>query len=490
MQIVKVVFGLLSCAMISTPSFAAADDGFISIFNGQDLTGWDGQPGAWAVRDGAIVGTGTEKTWLVWRGGEVEDFILTLQFKHKNGNSGVQVRSEERDNWQVSGYQAEVAEQEKMGLWHHSLWAEKYRDDMALAGQEVIVREDGELVIAQVDDGEAVKARFKPNVWNTMTIIARGEKLIQKVNGHVFVVLVDRDKKYARRNGVIALQGTGAKMDVAYKDIRLKRLTKGDGAAASSPFTFTPEAEGRREMTVRTTDGPFEWRLRIPERVFCDEGVPVGHDIFRVHGPVKWNDGEPLSFSRDNLEDTPRQSVPISLQYGLCVLPQPYGAELVLWMKNTGAKPITNLTGHVCLGHLSDAFRDPSYERVFVRRDGAFLGLQDTDRGRDPIRAHYRVKDQRPIKIFDNPDNRFWGGLSREVVDNGLILTRSKDGRRLIALWFENANEVFQNSDEPNMCIHSDPNFGDLAPGERVERKGRLILFEGGLDEFANEYLD
>jgi hypothetical protein len=268
-----------------------------------------------------------------------------------------------------------------------------------------------------------------------------------------------------------------------------------DDGTAPSPFMFTPEAEGRREMNVRTTDGKFEWRLRIPERVFCDEGVPVGHDIFRVHGPVTWTpedkleDGVTLAFDRDNLEDTPRKAVPISLSYGLRVLPKPYGAELVLTMKNTGAKPITNLTGHVCLGHLTGAFRDPNFERVFVRRGGAFLSLKETDRGKDPIRAHYRVKDQLPIKVFDNPDNRFWGGLSREVVDDGLILTRSKDGERLVALWFENASEVFQNSDEPNMCIHSDPCFGDLAPGEMVERKGRLILFEGGLEAFEKEYL-
>ena len=35
------------------------------------------------------------------------------------------------------------------------------------------------------------------------------------------------------------------------------------------------------------------------------------------------------------------------------------------------------------------------------------------------------------------------------------------------------------------MCIHSDPVFGDLRPGQAVGVDGRLVLFDGTLDEFA-----
>ena len=37
-----------------------------------------------------------------------------------------QVRSDDLGKWQVFGYQAEVAEQVKMGLWHHSLLAKEH----------------------------------------------------------------------------------------------------------------------------------------------------------------------------------------------------------------------------------------------------------------------------------------------------------------------------------------------------------------------------
>jgi len=61
---------------LTLPVFA--QDGFTPLFNGKDLSGWDGEPGLWAVEDGVIVGTsevGKPKTnsFLIWNG-KVKDF--------------------------------------------------------------------------------------------------------------------------------------------------------------------------------------------------------------------------------------------------------------------------------------------------------------------------------------------------------------------------------------------------------------------------------
>src|SRR5690606_29641146 len=66
----------------------ARETGFTPIFNGSDLTGWDGKPGCWEVRDGEIWCTGAakEKNWLIWRGGEPGDFTLRLEFRWDKGN--------------------------------------------------------------------------------------------------------------------------------------------------------------------------------------------------------------------------------------------------------------------------------------------------------------------------------------------------------------------------------------------------------------------
>lgn len=210
-----------------------------------------------------------------------------------------------------------------------------------------------------------------------------------------------------------------------------------------------------------------------------------------MHSPVKWTKADKGSwlYRRHNGEDTSRQSVALPIEYSLQVQPSQFGAMLVLSHKNCGDKTLHNVTGHVCLGHLSEPFRDPQFQRTFILRQNQFLNLRDTQRGANPIRAHYRIRDRSPIKLFDNPENRFWGPLSPELADNGLILTQSKRGSQLVALWFDPAAEVFQNSDEANMCIHSDPTFGDLQPGASVEVKGRLILFDGSLAQFDETYL-
>jgi N-sulfoglucosamine sulfohydrolase len=252
------------------------------------------------------------------------------------------------------------------------------------------------------------------------------------------------------------------------------------------PLNSEPNAEGRRQLVLKSSDGSLRWRLRFPERVFCDESVLVGHDIRHVHSPVRWmkNEQGEFSYTRSNKEDASRP-VRDPIDYAVRVVPREHGYDLTLTIKNTGNRVLHNVVGHICLGHLSPHFRDPEFRRTYLRRAGSFLSLAETDRGSDPIRAHYLVQGFPPIKIFQNPANRFWGRLSEQTADDGLIATSSAEGDRLIALWFHPASEVFQNSDEPNMCIHSDPVFGDLRPGQAVGVDGTLVLFDGTLDEFA-----
>lgn len=252
------------------------------------------------------------------------------------------------------------------------------------------------------------------------------------------------------------------------------------------PMTPEPDAEGRRQLHLTTSDGVLSWRLRFPERVFCDESILVNHDIHRVHTPIRWRkDGNgAFVFTRSNQEDSGRP-VPDPIDYGVRVLPREHGCDLTLTIRNTGNRVLHNVVGHVCLGHLSPSFRDPEYRQTYLRASGSFLNVAETDRGSNPIRAHYVVDGFSPIRIFQNPANRFWGPLSPQAADNGLVLTRSAKGDRLVALSFDPASEIFQNSDEPNMCIHSDPFFGDLEPRQTVSVDGRLVLFDGTLDEFA-----
>src|SRR5262245_48414179 len=108
--------GSLLLSILFVPAVVHAVDnepGFQPIFNGNDLSGWDGNPKFWSAKDGTITGQTTAEnptqgnTFLVWRNGTLDDFELRLSFRivpnNTKGfaNSGIQYRSKEFDNWVV-----------------------------------------------------------------------------------------------------------------------------------------------------------------------------------------------------------------------------------------------------------------------------------------------------------------------------------------------------------------------------------------------------
>ncbi|QGJ71410.1 Iduronate sulfatase [Planctomycetales bacterium 10988] len=217
----------------STFDAVETEEGFLPLFNGVDLSGWDGMPGSWRVKDGAIwsTGLGKERNWLIWRGFEAGDFELRLKFRFEDGNSGVQVRSKDLGHWQIQGYQVEVAEQDVMGLWHHSLMskedkAEFARKYLATAGQVVTIDENAKKETEQVAEPAEVQKSYREGEWNEMTVIAKGPRIIQKINGVTYADLTDREKGFSSRSGWIALQDHGKGTVVGFKDLRLKFLPK------------------------------------------------------------------------------------------------------------------------------------------------------------------------------------------------------------------------------------------------------------------------
>ncbi|MEW4486670.1 PVC-type heme-binding CxxCH protein [Thalassoglobus sp. JC818] len=204
--------------------------GFTPIFNGKDLTGWDGKPGSWEVRDGEIWCTGKSesKNWLIWRGSPSSDFVLRMEFKWEHGNSGVQVRSDDLGDWMVFGYQVEIAEQGVMGLWHHSLLDDEHprkgvRHFMSTAGQSAVLNADGTKDVRQEADPHQVRQSFREHDWNELEIIVTGDILVQKINGVVFSSVTDHDAQMSRRNGVIAFQDHGKGCRVAFRNIRIQQ---------------------------------------------------------------------------------------------------------------------------------------------------------------------------------------------------------------------------------------------------------------------------
>ena len=218
---------LLIVALLGTVHAAEDEQGFVSMFNGKDLTGWEGKPGGWWVEDGSIMSRSTKEKpcikhhYLYWRGGEPADFILRFKYRLVGGNSGVQIRSETRPNWDTWGYQAdmEAGKQWTGCLFQHS------RGGVVMRGKKAVIAEDGTRTEETFASGDELQKKVKADDWNDYEISAQGSKITLKINGQLMCEVDDRDDRLACRKGIIALQmHPGPPMDVRFRDLRIKIL--------------------------------------------------------------------------------------------------------------------------------------------------------------------------------------------------------------------------------------------------------------------------
>ena len=221
---------LLTLVFVAQVAFAA-DEGFKSIFNGKDLTGWDGNMKLWSVKDGAIVGETTKEnptkgnTFLVWKDGKPKDFEFKCMFKLEGGNnSGVQYRSKDHGNFVLGGYQCDL---NKGFPQMCKLYEEKgSRGRMAMGGEKVIWgADDKKQLVGPTDEAEKLKSAEKAGDWNECVIIANGNHIIQKLNGVVTVDFTDNHETKRHIEGLLGLQiHAGSPMKISFKDIMIKEL--------------------------------------------------------------------------------------------------------------------------------------------------------------------------------------------------------------------------------------------------------------------------
>ncbi|HUE16459.1 MAG TPA: family 16 glycoside hydrolase [Planctomycetaceae bacterium] len=198
---------------------------FESIFNGTDLSGWQGDPRIWAVEDGTIVAHGDRNPANDWRGntylihqGHYTDFELMLQFKLSNqGNSGVQFRSVLKADGTMQGYQAEIGFAKD-----RNLTANPYRDLTGNLYEEATGR--GTLVELSDDRRARFNAKPRAEGWNDLLVRCLGDHVVIKING---VTTVDLHDPQGSRSGFFALQSHGGmKPLITFRDIRVRDLSR------------------------------------------------------------------------------------------------------------------------------------------------------------------------------------------------------------------------------------------------------------------------
>ena len=189
------------------------NDGYILLFNGKNLDGWDGDPVRWRAENGIIVGSSDGhpfkvNTFLIYKGA-FSNFILKGDIKLRNHNSGIQFRSEQLPGagWMVRGYQADASEvgDEK------SAWGNLYEERLRGRGAMETPDEGWKIGKTVVHHGD----------WNSYEILADGAHIQLKLNGVTTLDMHDSDAA----TGIIALQmHAGPEMRVEFRNLKLKKL--------------------------------------------------------------------------------------------------------------------------------------------------------------------------------------------------------------------------------------------------------------------------
>lgn len=229
----------LSVAAADTPQFAPEEPADMRvIFNGKDLTGWDGDPRLWSVKDGALRGETTEEnpangnTFIIWQDGATKDFELRLSFRcNASNNSGIQYRSKHitdgkvRNDWVVRGYQHEIRNETDLPSVAGFIYGEGLgRGRICLVGEKATSGEEGKQVTGTLIDAAGFQELFNLDDWNDVVIIAKGNHIQHYLNGRLILDFTD-SPELALHEGVLALQlHAGKPMWVEFKDIRIKEI--------------------------------------------------------------------------------------------------------------------------------------------------------------------------------------------------------------------------------------------------------------------------
>jgi hypothetical protein len=221
---------IYACVVLFLATHSATAKEPKELFNGKDLSGWEGDAAVWSVEDGAIVGR-TKKDaplknneFLIWTGGDVSDFKLTLQYRIDGGNSGIQYRSKVLDpaKWIVAGYQADI---DSGPTYTGILYEERERGILAKRGEKVTIDKDGKSSTETIGDAAELQKSVHTDGWNDYTIEVRNARMKHTINGKLMSETIDRDQKHRAKSGVLALQvHAGPPMTVKFRKLRYEPL--------------------------------------------------------------------------------------------------------------------------------------------------------------------------------------------------------------------------------------------------------------------------
>lgn len=199
---------VFACLFAVAPLLASeegrAEEGWVKLFNGKDLTGWKKHPddnAKWEVVDGTLVGTGPAGHLFSERG-DYANFHFRIEAKiNDKGNSGQYFRATYAKGF-PPGYEAQINSTSGDPIRTGSLYPDQLTSENER--KETIVRE--QLV--------------KPDEWFIQEVIAVDNHIVIKLNGKTTVDFVDKRKRYAKGPFAIQQHNVGSVVSVRKAEVK------------------------------------------------------------------------------------------------------------------------------------------------------------------------------------------------------------------------------------------------------------------------------
>lgn len=199
----------MGAGMVVAQEQPKVEEGFTSMFNGKDLTGWKASEikESFYVKDGAIVSHGKPRSHLFYVGDDKPfvNFELRMQVMTTPGsNAGVYFHTQYQETgWPKFGIEAQVNTTHKDPIKTGSLY--------------------------QIQN--VTEAPSKDDEWFDYTIRVEGKKVTVKVNDKVVVDYTEPAGKEAGKDftrvldkGTFCLQAHDEKSIIYFRNLRVKRL--------------------------------------------------------------------------------------------------------------------------------------------------------------------------------------------------------------------------------------------------------------------------
>ena len=193
------------------PRNKVLEPGFVWLFDGKTLDGWEGNSDFFRVEQGAIVAGTLEKAIpnneFLCSKQTYADFELRFEAKlqGEGNNAGVQFRSARiPNNHEVSGYQCDIGV-----AWDRPVWGGLYDESRR---NKMLAEGPADKLPTWVKEGD----------WNELWIRAVGNQIELFVNGHPTIQYTEHDAEISR-TGIIGLQiHSGPPTEAWYRNIRIQ----------------------------------------------------------------------------------------------------------------------------------------------------------------------------------------------------------------------------------------------------------------------------